>query len=238
MTRNLIIAHLVLLIGLSGIYLLPKTYGVRESAIIMSLPTNMEGWRFRESSPSQLVLDSLADDTDYEQGEFTRPATGRLGKYDMVSAFIVLSGDDMNNSIHRPERCLVAQGFEILESESVEINAGLNSTFKTRRLVSRHTKSDITRVSYYWFTGAAVVTPSHYGRTLTDMLDRLTTGTNQRWAYVTVSGTPIEESSDHQLAGKTIEETDSMLVEFISGVFPHIHKTDQLRGDWQPAASE
>ena len=38
MIRNLLIAQAVIGIGLSGIYLLPKTFNIRQSAIVMSLP--------------------------------------------------------------------------------------------------------------------------------------------------------------------------------------------------------
>ena len=34
-----------------------------------------------------------------------------------VQASIVLSGHDLNDSIHRPERCLPAQGFKELKLE-------------------------------------------------------------------------------------------------------------------------
>ena len=122
MIRNLLIAQAVIGIGLSGIYLLPKTYNIRQSAIVMSLPSSLEGWSFRPSEPSKQVLASLADDTDYEQGIYYRSTPGRIGKLDLIRAFIVLSGEDMNNSIHRPERCLYAQGFEILDSRIINID--------------------------------------------------------------------------------------------------------------------
>ena len=102
-----------------------------------------------------------------------------------------------------------------------------------RRLLCRHRETGFSRISYYWFTGAAIITPSHYKRTLTDMWDRLVTGTNQRWAYVTISSELFEESAEHPFAKHSPEETDAMLTDFISRVFDQIHRTDQLSGDWE-----
>ena len=176
MLRKLIITQFVLAFGLGAIYLLPKTYGIRESAIIMTLPSQLGEWEGKHSEPSPQVLASLADDTGYEQAEFYRPTEGRYQKFDRISAFIVLSGDDMNNSIHRPERCLDAQGFDILETSVVSLDVGYGSSLPARRLLCRHRETGFSRISYYWFTGAAIITPSHYKRTLTDMWDRLVTG--------------------------------------------------------------
>jgi EpsI family protein len=230
MILKLLIAQVVLGIGLSGIYLLPKTYGIRQSAIIMSLPPLLSGWNYKPSEPSKQVLASLADDTDYEQGIYYRSTPARIGKLDMIRAFIVLSGEDMNNSIHRPERCLDAQGFEILDSRIIKIDVGAESGIPAQRLISQHSVSGIQQVSYYWFTGAKVITPSHYRRTLTDMWDRLTTGTNQRWAYVTVSA---QLNGEHPLAAHNEKYTNAMITEFLGNLFRKIHKVDQLGGDWE-----
>lgn len=232
MIRKLLIAQVVLGIGLSGIYLLPKTYDIRQSAIVMSLPSSLKDWDFKPSEPSKQVLASLADDTDYELGIYYRTTPGRIGKLDLIRVFIVLSGEDMNNSIHRPERCLYAQGFEILDSRLINIDVGDGSSIPARRLTSEHRSSGIQQVSYYWFTGAKVITSSHYGRTLTDIWDRLMTGTNQRWAYVTVSaflnGEPPLTQHDEK-------HTNTMLARFISKTFRKIHKTEQLDGQWSAA---
>ena len=47
----------------------------------------------------------------------TRRTPNTEDKIDVINTFIVLSGDDMNNSIHRPERCLAAQGLRITSEE-------------------------------------------------------------------------------------------------------------------------
>ena len=69
--KKLLIATSVLLAGLALIYILPKTYNMRESAVIMTLPSKVSagfagelgGWFGSKILPSKLELDSLADDT-------------------------------------------------------------------------------------------------------------------------------------------------------------------------------
>ena len=118
---------------------------------------------------------------------------------------------------------LIAAGADV-------IDVGGESEIPARRLVSKHSVSGIQQVSYYWFTGAKVITPSHYRRTLTDIWDRLTTGTNQRWAYVTVSS-PL--NGEHPLATHSEKETNAMITELIAKLFRKIHKVDQLGDDWK-----
>lgn len=234
MIRKLLIAQTVLGIGLCGIYLLPEIYNIRQSAIVMSLPSNQPGWIFEQGEPSKQVLASLADDTDYELGFYYRKTPNRIGKLDLIKTFIVLSGEDMNNSIHRPERCLYAQGFEVLDSRIIDIDVGGGVTIPAQRLTAEHRSTGIKQVSYYWFTGAKVITSSHYHRTLTDIWDRVITGTNQRWAYVTISaflnGEPPLTHHDEPF-------TNEMLTGFIGEIFRKIHKVEQLGGKWTAAGS-
>ena len=237
MIRRLIIAQSMLLIGLGSIYMLPRGYDIRESAIIMVLPKMVNEWFGENMATSEVVVNALADDTNYAQSQYKRRTPKTDDKIDIINTFIVLSGDDMNNSIHRPERCLAAQGFEILVSEEREISVSEDASIPVKRLVSRHLNTGLKQVSYYWFTGAKVITAGHYSRTITDIVDRLTTGTNQRWAFVTVTSPIIEGQNTHPFTQHSIEETDILISEFISNIFDQIHKTDQLGNEWQPSSS-
>ncbi|MAB60332.1 MAG: EpsI family protein [Verrucomicrobiales bacterium] len=237
MTRRLIIAQAILLIGLGSIYLLPRGYDIRESAIIMVLPKSVNEWFGENMDTSEVVVNALADDTNYAQSQYKRRTPKTDDKIDIINAFIVLSGDDMNNSIHRPERCLAAQGFEIIFSEEKNIPVSENTSIPVKRLVSKHLNTGLKQVSYYWFTGAKVITAGHYSRTITDIMDRLTTGTNQRWAFVTVTSPIIEGTNTHPFTQHSIKETDEIISEFISNIFDQIHKTDQLGNKWKSSSS-
>ena len=100
MIRKLIICQALLGIGLGSIYLLPRGYKIRESAIILILPDTVEEWFGESMETSEVVINALADDTNYAQSQYKRRTPGTEDKIDITSAFVVLSGDDMNNSIH------------------------------------------------------------------------------------------------------------------------------------------
>ena len=237
MIRKLIICQALLGIGLGSIYLLPRGYKIRESAIIMILPDTVEEWFGESMETSEVVINALADDTNYAQSQYKRRTPGTEDKIDITSAFVVLSGDDMNNSIHRPERCLGAQGFEILSSEEILIPINEKYNVPTRRLLSKHLRTGVKQISYYWFTGAKKITASHYNRTFTDIFDRLITGTNQRWAFVNITSPIIEDRNAHPFAEHSIEETDQLISEFISNIFILIHNENQLGADWTQSRS-
>ena len=232
MIRKLIICQALLGIGLGSIYLLPRGYKIRESAIIMILPGTVKEWFGESMGTSEVVINALAEDTNYAQSQYKRRTPETEDKIDIVSAFVVLSGDDMNNSIHRPERCLAAQGFEILSSEEISIPINGKFNLPTKRLLSKHLRTGGKQISYYWFTGAKKITASHYSRTFTDIFDRLATGTNERWAFVNITSPIIENKNAHPFAEHSIEETDQLISEFISNIFIQIHNEDQLGANW------
>lgn len=232
-TRRLITATLLLGAGLSAMFFLPKTYGVRQSAIVMNLPMIVDDWYGTRLDVSDLEEESLADDTDHEKAIYQRYPADKPGQVDQLNAFIVLSGDDMNNSIHRPERCLPAQGY-ILESHGEkEVDLGNGKVLKAMRLKSHHSTvkapdgSNMPNLTYYWFVGAKELTNGHYSRTFIDMRDRLLTGANQRWAYVTVAAN-FDIDWNPNIAHRTEAEADEMICEYIKNVFSKIHKEDVL----------
>lgn len=189
--------------SLASIYFLPKVGAVAQSAVNMTLPQEFRKWFFHGIPPSEAELGTLARDTEFakaacfsaRQGEFDwdgRPIPDR------VDLSIVLSGADINNSIHRPERCMPAQGHNINESKTKSEMLKLSNgrEFPVKRLVSVHIDPTPTPglpsekhncITYYFFVGHDRISNDHLGRTLLDMKDRLVRGMDQRWAYVSVS---------------------------------------------------
>jgi hypothetical protein len=108
---------------------------------------------------------------------------------------IVLSGFDLANSIHRPERCMPAQGHEIYQSEKLAVAVKNDRQVPVRRLLSIQTLKDeegnvVSRnnaVTYYFFVGHERITENHTRRTLFDIKDRLVNGEAQGWAYISVT---------------------------------------------------
>jgi hypothetical protein len=107
-----------------------------------------------------------------------------------------LSGYDINNSIHRPERCLPAQGHMLHGKSDAVITLPNGRRLPVRRLESQQRirlREDSDEVAvidsliYYFFVGHRRISNDHYQRTFIDMKDRLLHGQDQRWAYVTMA---------------------------------------------------
>jgi Protein of unknown function (DUF3485) len=194
----------ILLAGsLSSIYFLPKVGAVAESAVDMELPVRSGSWSLTSIPPSEAEIGTLAPDTRFSKavclnerpGEFFDTGDPVRERLDLS---IVLSGADINNSIHRPERCMPAQGHSITSDRSDMLKLGNGREFPVKRLLSIQTIQDqrvkdrevylkFNCLTYYFFVGHDRVSNDHLGRTLVDMKDRLVRGMDQRWAYVSIS---------------------------------------------------
>ena len=188
---------------MSTIYFLSKAGAVAQSAIKMELPDTAKTWQFNKKIASPQELQALSADTQFSKAIClsARPdeyaANGNLIP-DRIDLSIVLSGSDLNNSIHRPERCMPAQGHTILSSSNQKLRISSGRQFEVKRLVSvqsqqvagvkkREEYVNYHCVTYYFFVGHDQITNDHLGRTLIDMKDRIIRGMDQRWAYTSVS---------------------------------------------------
>ncbi|MFK7851184.1 MAG: exosortase-associated EpsI family protein [Akkermansiaceae bacterium] len=186
---------------LSLIYFLPSAGKIAQSAVIMELPKQSEKWFFKVIPASDAELGTLAKDTEFSKAVCFRPRPGEFDVQgnqipDRIDLSVVLSGVDINNSIHRPERCMPAQGHQILESadKSLRLKNGREITVKRLRSVQRLPINEegtehleLNCVTYYFFVGHDSITNDHLGRTFIDIKDRLLKGMDQRWAYVSTS---------------------------------------------------
>jgi EpsI family protein len=189
-TKRLLSVQLVLLLGFGAIFVLPHARISSPAGIAMKLPIWVGPWIGEDAEISPKEVGGLAKDTQFARKIYTSPDGDRI----VVS--IVLSGDDMASSIHRPERCLPAQGWSLQNSQRQVIQANQGKSLPVTLLRSVRLVGDsagrkflITNLNYYWFVGYRRMTASHLERTLLDMRDRLLYGYDQRWAYVTVAAT-------------------------------------------------
>jgi hypothetical protein len=188
-------------ISMGAIYLLPKAGETAQSAVRMEMPGTRGGWTFKMIPPSEAELGTLEKDTEFAKAVCLRPRPGEISAEgylvpDRVDISVVLSGYDLNNSIHRPERCMPAQGHNITRSSNVTLRLANGRDIKVRRLHSVQTiqgakdggeTASFKCLTYYFFVGHDRITQDHMGRTLIDMKDRLLRGMDQRWAYVSAS---------------------------------------------------
>jgi EpsI family protein len=218
----------VVVLGLGGVAMLPKTISFQPVGVNLDLPVFVgKDWMGDDQTVSERELQTLGSQTDFSRKVYKNFAG------DEVFVSVVLSGEDMNVSIHRPERCLPAQGLSIVKSDtfSVPVRDGSARVPVTRLLTSRPLSRPaglpdsvkfpdrLYVLNYYWFAGYDVMTASHFERTWIDIRDRFTRGENQRWAYITVSSAIMAP-----VTGRGNDEAgcDAMIRQFIRDLEPKI----------------
>lgn len=221
---RLLKVQIVMLAGLATVFLLPQAMKSSPAGIAMQLPEVVGGWIGHDEKITPKELEILAKDTG-----FTRKLYSDLSG-NQIFVSIVLSGDDMTNSIHRPERCLPAQGWNVVASEKRVLRMAdgksLEAT-KLRNIWADGQKSgahgSLTNLTYYWFVGYKDITASHLTRTGIDLRDRVLRGYSQRWAYVTVT-TNVGQG---WLGSSSSEEQGSALIEqFIQQLVPALKRPE------------
>jgi len=226
---------------LGAVHVLPERGRVAESAVRMDLPLVLGEWEGKKIPVSQQEIDILNPDTKFAKADYRRrrgilPLPGGYQNFDRINASVVLSGYDINNSIHRPERCLPAQGHTIYSATDAVIELPNGRELPVRRLQTkqkiriREDSDEIVVVDsllYYFFVGHDRVTNDHYNRTFIDMRDRLFKGQDQRWAYVTLATTMGEVPWSPRVVSS--EEADAMLTKFCQQFTMKIIDWDQVK---------
>lgn len=208
---------------LCSVFILPRQEALMESSISPDLPLNFDlpGWQGKKIQESELERSSLAADTRFSKAQYTEPRRVFWEKEKPpVEVSIVYSGNDMNSSIHRPERCLPSQGHVDLRTSNAEITLADGRTITFTRLTSRvplPNRADgltLRFISYYVFIGHGTMHHTHLGRTIQDMYDRVAKGYVQRWAYFQANSYWAPELN------LTEEETDKRVRAVISELLP------------------
>ena len=231
-TDRLTVLLVILIAGFGAVFLLPTSGKTEPVGIKLALPDYVGKWYGVEQPITERERQVLAGDTEFARKVY------KDGMGDAVFASIVLSGHDLDNSIHRPERCLPAQGWTIADSRTlgVPLPAGgklqVTRLHNVRQVPTRDGKTvSIYNLNYYWFVGYNHLTASHLERTFLDIQDRVLKGYNQRWAYITVASDITEGFIPF---GRSENQADAILQEFIGGLVPQISKPN----DDQPVAQK
>jgi EpsI family protein len=219
--KRLLSLEAILLFGLGSVFLLPKKIEIQPAAINMALPTFVGEWYGADQAISQGEKDSLGPDTQFVRKLYTN------ARGDQIFVSIVFSGPDMATSIHRPERCLPAQGWTVVDTSVAEIPMKNGNLAATRLRNIRNFRPEkgapvtIYSLDYYWFVGHDTQTPSHLKRAWIDIRDRVLKGQNQQWAYVTVVSAITKGL---QSFGRSESETDEMLQGFVRDLVPQVQR--------------
>jgi EpsI family protein len=213
-----LILQAMLICGLGTVLYIPRETKIQPCRVRMELPAILGGWYGTPAKVTDAELAGLAPDTQFCRKTYD----DGFGNQVLVS--IVLSGHDLDNSIHRPERCLPAQGWTVEDSKTlgIPVQTAPGGTLPVTRLrvfsqqpsTVKGKIATVYNLNYYWFIGYSDITASHIQREIIDIRDRLFHGYNQRWAYVTVAATINN--------GKTEGQTDQIIQDLIKRVYPRI----------------
>ena len=155
--------------------------------------------------------EQLPDDTEFVKSAYTNDAGTRM------FTSIVLSGT-ARDSIHRPQRCLKAQGNSLDGEYDLEVPIDGRAPLTVRVIKTSRTfrtpEGPKPYYSYYayWFVGQDRETPSHYSRMFWIAWDRVVRSTANRWAYIAVQGEREAEGTEY--------EKD--IINFVQNVDPHV----------------
>jgi len=151
--------------GLGTVFLLPKG-GEQASGIRIELPDFIGNWKGADAR----ILDAERATLGESSGtEFARKTYRNLEGYELLVS-IVLSGHEMSTSIHRPERCLKAQGWTVQDSDQVSISLARGGAFPVTKLrntrIARVDGKPVPREmeTFYWFVGSDQITAGHWSR--------------------------------------------------------------------------
>lgn len=242
MIRSLVLASLLGLV-MTSIYMLPPCRQV-ESAIRLEIPSQLGSWITKTYPPSEKELKILAGDTQFAKarcGLRRYEEVSILGpvKTDVVDLSVVLSGHDLANSIHRPERCMPAQGHRNLRISDAQMELSKGRTLPLTRILSEQDVAygppekrehvTLNSVTYYLFVGAERITADHTERTLIDITDRVAKGEAQRWAFITAS-IPYTNDPERNFGAPllTLDMADKKIRQLLSELAEHNINWDQI----------
>ncbi len=236
----LLLGFVVVFVGI--VVALPSSPGMKPSRLARNLPVKFFNWSGKPQEPGEQEKKILARDTEFERMQYFDTVT----QLPPIEASIVFSGENLSQSIHRPEVCLRAQGWQFVSEayfswENVLPNGEI---LPVKEIVCRRPyqvadengdpedvilengdRAFIWRVFYYTFFGHEAVVAGHYQRTGEDIKDRLLKGYNQRWAYATFSAFITKKHEDQGLNQGMVEildedETESHVRSFLEQLLP------------------
>lgn len=203
----------------------------RSSGVAMHLPKELAGLTARVEAPDAEEKRLLPDDTEFAKAVYST-AGAEAAKRDVIRCTVVLSGAE-RRSIHRPEVCLVGQGWSVMGSRIIPIDMGDGRSVSVKDLYIEKTitlkggeRRQLRAHYVYWFVGADVTTPSHTERIWLTIRDNLVRNLNHRWAYPSLMALVTDNFAPPE-SGERVrssEETIAMLTGFIRQLVPQIQE--------------
>jgi hypothetical protein len=210
------ILFLTALVGLAYWFNPPLTIEPK-AGVVMDLPVLVGNYFGKEGKASQTELNLLPKDTQITRRYYDD------GQGHQIECSIVLSGAEQA-SIHRPEGCLVGQGWTVVVEKEIPIPLLSGHPLTAEEITVERRQMDpsggvvVLRGYYiYWFVGQNVTTPSEIKRVLLSNWDRVVHNRAHRWAYVSVFSLITDNLRPD---GLNAEQTQALLVDFTRQIIP------------------
>lgn len=149
------------------------------------------------------------------------PNTGLLRKEyadnsgKVITVTMVITGNEITG-IHRPQICLVGQGYQIVNQRTVMVPLSGRKPLAVKildlvlkRIGKEGTVADLSGTYAYWYAGGARETSDNFTRSFYMFVDRILNGQISRWAYISVvtSGSGM---------------TEKEIVAFVGNLYPEV----------------
>jgi len=225
------------------VFAFPKASSMKSSRLARDLPEEFGDWMGIPSEPGKREKEVLAKDTEFERMQYSHLD----GIRPPVEVSVVFSGKNLSQSIHRPEVCLRAQGWEFVSERYFSWDGVLpnGEPLPVKEIICRIVRMEsrgeggepepvvlangekayVWRAFYYTFLGHTEIVAGHYERTGEDIKDRLFKGYDQRWAYATfssfITGKFVEQGySTGRFAVLNEEQTTEHIADFLRELVP------------------
>jgi len=161
-----------------------ETNRVAETTVI--LPEKIPGYSSASSPVTPIEVTMLPKDTVFGKRRYWTETGGN------ADISVVLMGQD-RTSLHKPQFCLVGQGWSIDQSEVVKLKMDRPYPYELpimKLTTSIRVKDDkgkpflIHGLYLYWFVSDKNLTASHDERMISSAKNLLRNGTVERWAYI------------------------------------------------------
>jgi len=208
----------------------PPVYLPTEAGVLLSLPeevrlTGIDGGHFYGTNAPVTDVEHkyLPKDT-----EFARKNYEDFHAHNIFFS-IVLSGVQQY-TIHPPEVCLVAQGWDIVGQKDIPIRLPSGHELVVRNLsiqrnaINNQKEPFLLKAYYmYWYVADNITTPDHATRNWMSSWDRVVHNRDHRWAYV-IAMSPISQT--FRPDGLDADQTRDLLTSFIRQIVPTFQKDE------------
>ena len=245
MKNRMVILSVVVAIFAGIVVAIPDSPGMKPSRLAKNLPERIGNWIGKPQEAGEAERTKLAADTEFERMSYH----DEDGEFPSIQASVVFSGKNLSQSIHRPEVCLDAQGWQFMSESSLNWEDILpnGEVLPVRKILCRRIhrlikeegeqpedvilpngeKAYIWQVFYYTFVGHEKIVSGHYERTGEDIKDRLLKGYDQRWAYATFSSLITKKLTDQGISygpGASLDEgqTEEHVQAFLKRLLPTV----------------